>query len=1349
MSQPPLEIYPDEHLAARITAYILGEASPFEAAEIESLIAKSPELKLFANRTRTLNALLKDAETTSNSPDSEWKLPTEKRAALAPILGPVPVIIPFREGRIRRASIRAVFGIAAVFIVTLFTKRFFIITDMMQPEATMQMERDSASESSEAKGSRLDDLRKSVLEESAPQIQIGGQVRTPGPQKFNEGITLGDAVASAGGATVFGASKRVKVLRDGKATTYDLSKEEFAQVELKPGDTIEMPQKNWLGGGANRSELAEKKSKLEISEKLSSKDKEVAEANPASSFGRQSSPASASERPNVEKMPPRKEKQGKSIAANIADPASVPVPEIAYAKPTVELGEGKDFGAGWGDGGGGGGNEDDKNLAMKGRSSGSAGDEYTKRTKEIPIPGIPASGETSGPITAGNRSGDAAIPRNNIDAILNNPVQDEEQEEVRYSVSESPPEPDAPMEPKRLRLAKKKQDVNFRDADRSLEAVREDSREQVAASGEITKEQTQAMARQTQELTEAEFRTLDSMKSAAATDDVYPAPQGGVDRFKADSDEITRSNPALTLDHAKAVDKARRQLYTAQENYDQGKFDDAKQAYEDTLRIDPYNKAARRGMEKIAATKSDYYRSAYDQTRAELLMHVDKKWELAVPADETDRDGRWGFDASVESDNKKAKAFNSNTIAGDSPGKGLAALEQTEADPFADERDLPEANLSFRNTREIEGAELDLLALANSERLESKPLLVAERAKEGESLDAGYAFFSKGDKTLEGELDNYSRNRSGNAYSESDLSEKITGFTGSTNFGAPIVVDGLESGLLGTTFDPKSSGANIEVIREFIYPTEFEGFINFGTPIQIQGNRKTANRAIRREVPFFPAIPDTPTDFEPKNTGITLEVSPEDILPAEVESIIIDRVPVLGDLPMIARLFKQEPVDLADLSQEIPAAQEPFSTFSLNISDASFQIARAAIEKGERPDPTSIKPEQFYNAIDYGDPAPSSREPVAAAIDQTAHPVIPGRNLVRIAVRTASTGRSAAQPLRLTLLVDQSGSMVREDRRAAMETALEQLATLLTEQDQITVIGFSRTPRLLADSLPGNQANKLPDIINQTANEGGTNLEQAINLASELALRHKLDGAQNRIVLFTDGAANLGNANPERLSEKIETLRQQGLAFDIAGIGTDDLNDNLLAELARHGNGRYYLVGENTASSLAAQLAGAFRPAAENVKIQVKLNPERVGNYKLIGFEKDRLKTEDFRNDSIDAAELAADEAGVAMYQIETLPEGSGEIGEVSVRFRDTASGEMVERTWTIAYDPTTPALDQADPKTQLATLSLLAAQKLQGGPLADAINLENFSETIAKLRQAYKADPKTQQLLNLVGALK
>lgn len=485
-------------------------------------------------------------------------------------------------------------------------------------------------------------------------------------------------------------------------------------------------------------------------------------------------------------------------------------------------------------------------------------------------------------------------------------------------------------------------------------------------------------------------------------------------------------------------------------------------------------------------------------------------------------------------------------------------------------------------------------------------------------------------------------------------------------------------------------------------------------------------------------LPPAPSEFERAPLAAAADRQAADAL-----------VSLPQDLARSLHEDAQKKADLSDLSTEIHAALEPFSTFSLNISDASFQLALAAVEKGERPDPASIKPEQFYNAVDYGDPAPSSLEPVAAAIDQTAHPVIPGRHLVRVAIRTASTGRSAAQPLRLTLLVDPSGSMARADRRAAMDTALAQLATLLTENDRITVIGFSRTPRLIADSLPGNEAAKISDLINPTASEGGTNLEQAFNLSSELALRHKLDGAQNRIVLFTDGAANLGDADPERLAERVKELRQQGLAFDIAGIGTNDTNDRLLSELARHGNGRYYLVGGNAGDSLAAQLAGAFRPAAENVKVQVKLNPERVGNYKLIGFEKDRLKTEDFRDDSVDAAELAADEAGVAIYQVETLPEGSGEIGEVSVRFRDTASGEMVERAWTIPHDPSTPALDKAAPQTQLATLALMAAQKLQGGPLADAIRFPDHAETLAKLKQTYANDPKALRLLTLINALK
>ena len=123
----PFSIHPDEQLEARLTAWILGEASPFEIAELESLVAKSPELQLFLARTLAIHSLLKEAEATANAPSEDWKLPDEKRAKLSPILGDIHVLIPEKESRIRRAAFRAAWGMAAILILTFFTERFLFI----------------------------------------------------------------------------------------------------------------------------------------------------------------------------------------------------------------------------------------------------------------------------------------------------------------------------------------------------------------------------------------------------------------------------------------------------------------------------------------------------------------------------------------------------------------------------------------------------------------------------------------------------------------------------------------------------------------------------------------------------------------------------------------------------------------------------------------------------------------------------------------------------------------------------------------------------------------------------------------------------------------------------------------------------------------------------------------------------------------------------------------------------------------------------------------------------------------------------------------------------------------------
>jgi autotransporter-associated beta strand protein len=542
-------------------------------------------------------------------------------------------------------------------------------------------------------------------------------------------------------------------------------------------------------------------------------------------------------------------------------------------------------------------------------------------------------------------------------------------------------------------------------------------------------------------------------------------------------DDSIRNNPAVSDEHTQNADKVRKALYIAESYYNLGKFDESKREYENAIRVDPYNKAARRGMERVTAAKSDYFRAAYDETRATLLAQVDNTWEMSVP---------------------KAKEI-------------LAAMDES-----------------------------------------------------------------------------------------------------------------------------------------------------------------AANR-------------------------------------------------------------------------------DPYSTFSLHVSDASFKLAKAALDRGDRPDPSTVRPEEFYNAFDYGDPAPAAGEPVACTLEQSAHPVLPQRNLVRIAARVGSAGRSGAQPLVLTVLLDSSGSMEREDRHAGLKNAVAQLASLLHADDRVTLVTFSRTPRLLADRLPGSQAAKLKELVGNTPSEGGTNLEEALKLGGTLAMRQKQANAQNRIVLLTDGAANLGDANPEHLAGLIHDLRQQGIAFDAAGIGADGLNDRMLEQLTRNGNGRYYVINnpEDADANFAKQLAGAFHPAAENVKVQVRFNQERVGRYKLIGFEQHRLRTEDFRNDKVDAAELAADEAGVALYQVETLPQGRGEVGEVSIRFRDASSGGMVERTWTIPYDEKAPAFDQAAPSMQLATLAALTAEKLRGSELGKVIDFQTLAGPIALVRGNYQSNARVADLVSMIEKLK
>ncbi|WP_435895463.1 Amuc_1098 family type IV pilus outer membrane protein [Oceaniferula spumae] len=112
--------------------------------------------------------------------------------------------------------------------------------------------------------------------------------------------------------------------------------------------------------------------------------------------------------------------------------------------------------------------------------------------------------------------------------------------------------------------------------------------------------------------------------------EIAPTHMGAL-KLRQQIEDPIRYNHALTPEHVRDAEKVGRHLREAEGFYSLGQYDRALTIYNSVLRIDPYNHAARRGMEKINTVKMDYARAAKDHNRAHMLSEVDKQWEIFVP----------------------------------------------------------------------------------------------------------------------------------------------------------------------------------------------------------------------------------------------------------------------------------------------------------------------------------------------------------------------------------------------------------------------------------------------------------------------------------------------------------------------------------------------------------------------------------------------------------------------------------------------------------------------------------------------------------------------------------------------
>ncbi|HEX4263883.1 MAG TPA: von Willebrand factor type A domain-containing protein [Verrucomicrobiae bacterium] len=450
-----------------------------------------------------------------------------------------------------------------------------------------------------------------------------------------------------------------------------------------------------------------------------------------------------------------------------------------------------------------------------------------------------------------------------------------------------------------------------------------------------------------------------------------------------------------------------------------------------------------------------------------------------------------------------------------------------------------------------------------------------------------------------------------------------------------------------------------------------------------------------------------------------------------------------GEQPTNDAALPKPAVSLPTPQPEILTRENASSTFSLNVSDVSFKLAAASLEKGQMPEPASIRSEEFINAFDYRDPAPAPGVPIAFASERAGYPFAHNRELLRFSLKTAAAGRQAGRPLNIVLLLDNSGSMERADRVRIIQEALRVLAGQLQAQDTFSVVTFARTARLQVDGIPGNQAAAAATEIAKLTPEGGTNLGEALDLAYETALHHYLANGDNRVVMLTDGAANLGDVSADTLKQKVEAHRKQGVALDCFGIGWEGYNDDLLEVLTRNGDGRYGFINtpEEAGKEFVAQIAGALHVAASDVKVQVEFNPKRVVSYRQIGYAKHQLTKEQFRDNTVDAAEIAAQEAGNALYTIETNPQGEGSVATVRVRYKVPGTPDYREQAWDVPYTGSAVALEQGSPAMRLAATASAFSEWLATSPFAAEVSPDQLLRYLNGVPQVYGADARPTKL--------
>ncbi len=387
------------------------------------------------------------------------------------------------------------------------------------------------------------------------------------------------------------------------------------------------------------------------------------------------------------------------------------------------------------------------------------------------------------------------------------------------------------------------------------------------------------------------------------------------------------------------------------------------------------------------------------------------------------------------------------------------------------------------------------------------------------------------------------------------------------------------------------------------------------------------------------------------------EAKRHDVAQAGIAYSVSNGAPVSGLYESMPELSRVAPVPMVpgntfEATTTNPVkkvTEEPVSTFSVDVDTASYAVVRRALNQGYKPEKDAVRTEELVNYFDYHYALPSdATQPFTPTIAVYPTPWNSDTKLIHIGIKGYDIAPAKKPAANLVFLVDVSGSMLDENKLPLLKNALKMLVNTLEENDTIGIVAYAGAAGVVLEPTKVKNKEKILGALDGLAAGGSTAGSEGIKTAYQLAQTHFVNKGVNRVILATDGDFNVGMTDNKSLKEFIAEKRKTGIYLSVLGFGNGNYNDALMQTLAQNGNGTAsYIDNLNEARKVLINESSALLfPIANDVKIQVEFNPERVAEYRLIGYETRLLKREDFNNDKIDAGDIGAGHSVTALYEV-------------------------------------------------------------------------------------------------------